>query len=167
MKLYRFSPIANEESLFETIRHIHQSTHKLCLKAYGEYLPVRGTMVIFCHYENEYEYLGDVLDKLTDKKDSFNGKYYKLREPIEMPKIDDVPTATYHWLYIRKPDPWRGQVGDIDFILHPEKAYTKLKAKLQKAETKNMRLFPRDDLDLIELHDPDIDVLAYFASKSI
>lgn len=167
MKLYRFSPIEDEDQFSEALRFIHQSTHELCFKSYGEYLPVRGVMVIFCHYDSEYKYLCELSDRLTNKTDSFNGKYYRLKEPITIAGDGNTPEAIYNYLYIRKPDPWRSQVGDIDFVLTPENKYAKLKESLAKKETKNMRLFPRYDLDLIELHDPDIDVLAYIASNRI
>ncbi|HUD06502.1 MAG TPA: hypothetical protein VMR34_01315 [Candidatus Saccharimonadales bacterium] len=166
MKLYRFSPIESEEQLFKAFEYIHSSTQKLCKGAYGEYLPNRGTLVIFCHYDNEYKYLDSLLDKLTNKEDSFNGKYYRLKEPLVIPVQDDIPSATYTYLYIRKPDPWRSQVGDVDFVLSPEK-YKVLKQSLSEKEGEKMRVFPRDDLDLLELHSPDFDVLAYIASKGI
>lgn len=144
---------------------MHFATHELCVKSYGEYLPVRATMVIFCHYDSEYKYLCKLADSMTNQADSFNAKYYRLKEPITIDSEGDTPAATYNYLYIRKPDPWRAQVGDIDFVLRPENRYAQLKKTLVKKETQNMRIFPRDDLDLIELHDPDIDVLAYIASK--
>jgi hypothetical protein len=64
-------------------------------------------------------------------------------------------------LYIRKPDPYRHHVGDIDFYL-PENEYEGLKQSLVAGTVLNgARMFERPDLDMIELYNPDIDALAY------
>ena len=70
-------------------------------------------------------------------------------------------------MYIRKPDPYRSHVGDIDFILE-EPTYSELKESLIKgAKIKGARVFERPDLDMIELYDPDVDALGYVSPRDM
>ena len=57
MKLYRFSPIENEQQLFEAIKYTHLACYELFKQSFGHYLPNAGNMGIFCHYDDEYEHL--------------------------------------------------------------------------------------------------------------
>src|SRR3989344_5502113 len=161
MKLYQFSPIKSEEELFEAIKHIHFEAHKLCKKAFGHYLPNSGNMGVFCHFDDEYENLIKIRKELTEPSDNPNQKYFVLLKPIVISAQDDIPETTYTHLYIRKPDPYRHHVGDVDFYLEP-KEYQALKASLLSGkEMLGARVFDRADLDMIELYDPDVDALAY------
>jgi hypothetical protein len=164
MKLYRFSPIENKEQMMEAIRHIHFSCFKLCKQSFGTYFEVPGFIGIFCHYDHEFEFLIKTRKELTDLNNSYNQKYFKLYEPIVIPANADVPETTYTRLYIRPPDPYRAQVGDIDFEVDPEK-YSQFKKSAIEGKIKGARIFPRSDLDMLELYDPDIDALGYVISK--
>jgi len=167
MKLYRFSPIQSKEELIEAIRHIHLESHKLCKNSFGEYLPNAGNMGVFCHYDVEYELLSKLREGLTEPSDEPNQKYFRLHNPVVIAAADDVPEATYTFLYIRKPDPYRSQVGDLDFYLRPEK-YNELKQSLLNGKAiAGARIFPREDLDMIELYNPDVDVLAYVSTHKM
>ncbi len=167
MKLYQFSPIGNKEQLLEAVKYIHFACYKLCKQSFGEYLPNAGNMGVFCHYDSEYEQLVAIRKELTELSDDPNQKYFKLHEPITIPAQDDVPETTYTHLYIRKPDPYRHHVGDIDFYLEPEK-YTELKQSLLNGKIiKGARVFPRNDLDMIELYDPDVDALGYVSTNTM
>lgn len=167
MKLYRFSPIKGEKELFEAIKHTHFECYKLCKQTFGKYLPSAGNIGIFCHYEDEHKRLTEIRERLTEESDNVNQKYYKLHKPVVISKKDDVPEATYTHLYIRKPDPYRAQVGDVDFYLEPEK-YKKLKAEMIRGKkVKGARVFDRSDLDMIELYDPDVDVLSYVSTAKM
>jgi len=166
MTLYRFSPIKNKEELFEAIKYVHFECHKLCKQSFGEYLPNTGNIGIFCHYEDEFELLKKIREELTDSSDSLNQKYFRLHEPIVVPAEGDAPEATYTHLYIRKPDPYRHHVGDLDFRLEPEK-YELLKQELKEGKgIKGARAYP-GELDMIELYGPDSDVLAYVSTHRI
>ncbi len=124
-------------------------------------------MGVFCHYEHEYKFLTKLREQLTEPSDNFNQKYYRLHEPIIIPARADVPKTIYTYLYIRQPDPYRYQVGDVDFFLEPDK-YSKLKnSLLSGAGIKGVRAFNRADLDMIELFDPDIDALAYVSTHKM
>jgi len=166
MKLYRFSPIKTKEDLFEAIKHIHFESHKLCKHSFGYYLPNNaGNIGVFCHYDDEYENLIKIRKELTKPSDNPNQKYFTLLKPILISAQNGFPETTYTYLYIRKPDPYRHHVGDIDFYLELEE-YKKLKDELLAGrKMKGARDFDRPDLDMIELYDPDVDVLAYVSTE--
>jgi len=167
VKLYRFSPIQNQDELLEAIKFIHFASYKLCKQSFGRYLPNAGNIGVFCHYDDEYNQLVDIRKKLTEPSDNPDQKYFKLHEPIIIPAQDDVPETNYTHLYIRKPDIYRAQVGDVDFYVE-EAHYENLKKSLSDGETiLGARIFPRNDLDMIELFDPDIDTLAYVSKKTM
>jgi hypothetical protein len=165
MKLYRFSPITDKEQLLQAIEHVHVECYKLCKQSFGEYLPNAGNMGIFCHYDDEFEYLRSVRDDMTHSSNNPDLKYYELLEPIVIPAKDDVPETTYTHLYVRRPDPYRAHVGDVDFFLEQDK-YDELKqAMLHGKQIPGARVFERPDLDMIELYDPDVDALGYVSTN--
>ncbi len=167
MKLYRFSPIKSKEELLEAIKHIHVECHKLCKQSLSKYLPVAGNVGVFCHYDEEYECLTGIRKELARPSDNPNKKYFELHTPITIQADGDVPEATYTHLYIRKPDIYRAQVGDIDFILE-EPTYTDTKNNLLSGKIiRGARVFPRGDLDMIELYDYDIDALGYVSPRDM
>ncbi len=166
MKLYRCSPIENETKLLEAVRHIHVSCYALCKQSLGLYPRNAGNIGVFCHYDDEYDRLKSIREKLTEPSDNPNQKYFRLHEPITVVAIDDIPETTYTHLYIRKPDPYRYQVGDVDFYLEQDE-YTALKQSLVDGKSiRGARVFDRVDLDMIELYDPDIDTLAYVSTDT-
>jgi hypothetical protein len=129
MKLYRFSPIQNKNEMLEAIKHIHIECHKLCFNSIGAYLPNSGNIGVFCHYGDEYEKLLIIRKAITQESDNINQKYFRLYEPIVIEEVDGIPQITYTHLYIRKPDPYRHHVGDVDFFL-PESEYQEFKQRL-------------------------------------
>ena len=165
MQLYRFSPIKDEETLRKAVEHIHFESYKLCKETFGEYLPNSGNVGVFCHYDDEYQFLTEIRKELTETSENYNQKYFKLHSPITIPAHDDIPETTYEFLYVRQPDPYRHHVGDIDFYL-PEDQYTTLKAELEKGKViAGARVFPSPRLNMIELYHPDSDVLAYVSTN--
>ena len=167
MKLYRFSPIKNQDELLEAIKHIHFACFELCKQSFGKYLPVAGNMGVFCHYDDEYKFLTELRKKLTGESDNVNQKYFRLHKPLTISVHGDVPETTYTFLYIRKPDPYRFHVGDVDFVLEEDK-YQELKKSLQGGTViKGARVFERPDLDMVELYDPDVDALGYVSPREM
>ena len=167
MQLYRYSPIKSHNEMIEAIEYLHFESFRLCKQTFGHYLPVAGNVGIFCHYQDEYEQLTELRKKLTEDSVSFNQKYFKLHEPIIFPAKGDIPETEYTFLYIRQPDPYRHHVGDIDFYL-PEDEYRSLKTEMENGkELPHARLFPSPRLDMIELHEPDSDVLAYVSTEKM
>ncbi|MEK9151638.1 MAG: hypothetical protein AAB547_03320 [Patescibacteria group bacterium] len=167
MKLYRFSPIRNESELLEVIRHIHFACFDLCKQSFGKYLPVAGNMGVFCHYDDEYKFLIELRKKLTEESDNVNQKYFRLHNPLVIPTRGDVPEATYTFLYIRKPDPYRFHVGDVDFVLE-EGQYQEFKKSLRDGKViKGARIFERPELDMVEFYNPDVDALGYVSPREV
>lgn len=167
MKFYRFSPIKDEKELLEAINHTHFECYKLCKQSFGYYLPNAGNIGVFCHYDDEYDRLIEIRKKLTEASDNVNQKYFRLHEPIIIPARGDVPDTTYTYLYIRKPDPYRSHVGDVDFFLE-QGEYEELKESLLAGKKMmGSRVFDRQDLDMIELYDPDSDALGYVSTNKM
>ena len=124
-------------------------------------------MGVFCHYDGEYKFLTELQKKLTEESDNLNQKYFRLHNPIVIPAREDIPKTIYTYLYIRRPDQYRAQVGDVDFMIG-DKEYTELKESLQKGSQINgAKIFDRPDLDMVELSDPDIDALAYVSTRAM
>jgi hypothetical protein len=167
MKLYRFSPIKNEDELMSAIKHIHFECYKLCKDSFNKYLPNSGNIGVFCHYQDEYEYLTGVRKELTEETDNVDQKYFRLHKPIVIDAEGDVPETIYTHLYIRKPDPYRHHVGDVDFYLEPLE-YTELKNEMLNGKiVPGARIFDRPDLDMIELYNPDSDALGYVSTDDM
>lgn len=167
MTLYRFSPIRNKDELLKAIAHIHFSCHKLCKQVFGKYLPTAGNIGVFCHYDDEYEFLNNVHKELTNTSDNWNQKYFCLYSPIIIPLTGDIPETTYTYLYVRKPATSHPQVGDLDFYMEPEQ-HVHLKQSLRGGRRmKGVSILDRSDLDLIEVSDPDIDAVAYIGAKTM
>ncbi len=167
MKLYRYSPVEDRDTLFQALLHIHRECSKLCYASLGEYVPVAGNIGFFCHYDDEYRVLTELRERLTDASDNINQKYFRLHEPIRFSAEGNIPEAIYTYLYIRKPDIYRAQVGDVDFVMEQER-YQDLKGRLQNDDSiPGARVFPRADLDMIELYDPDVDVLGYVRVRDV
>ncbi|MEP7103079.1 MAG: hypothetical protein ABI721_00010 [Candidatus Dojkabacteria bacterium] len=167
MKLYTFSPVTSEQDLMKAIEFIHFECYKLCKQSFDEYLPNSGNVGFFCHYDDEYRILTDLRKELTESSGNVDQKYFRLHKPIIISSKDDVPETTYTFLYIRKPDPYRHHVGDIDFYLEQHE-YKKLKKEMLNGKVlKGARVFERPDLDMIELYDPDIDALGYVSTEKM
>ena len=164
MKLYRFSPIKNKEELFEAIKYTHFTCFLLCKKALGKYLPVAGNIGIFCHSKEEFEFLTKLGEELTDHNaPNFNGKYFRLYEPIIIEEKDDVPETTYEYLYIRQPDEIRFEVGDVDFVIDKNEF-----GKIRKLDSINeVRIFDRPDLGMCMLSNLDFDILSFLTTKTV
>ena len=164
MKLYRFSPIQNKNELLKASKHIHFYCSKLCYKDFNKYLPVAGNIGVFSHYKNEFEFLTKLGEELTDHSAvSFNGKYFRLYEPIIIEAKNDIPGAIYEYLYIRQPDRFRPQVGDADFVID-EHEYKKIE---KLTIVNDVEIFNRPTLNACELFNPDFDILAYLTTKTV
>ncbi len=167
MKLYRFSPIQSREELLEVVGHVHSSCNQLCKEALGNYLPNAGNVGIFCHYDEEYDHLLRLRKQLCEPSDNPNQKYFKLHEAIVIQANKHIPEGRYTHLYIRKPDIYRAQAGDVDFYLE-QSEYINLKNRINNGEgISGARVFPRQDLDMIELFNPDIDALSYISTQAM
>ena len=167
MDSFRFSPIKDKITLFNAIEYLHFAAHRLCKQKLGYLLPIAGNLGIFCHYDDEFEELIEIRKELTDMNVNWNQKYFKLNKPLVIQAKDEIPTTSYTFLYIRKPETTHLQVGDIDFYVKPD-VYIELKQLVKAGKfPKGVGLLERPNLDLIELLDPDIDVASYVGSYDL
>jgi hypothetical protein len=164
MRSYQFSPIKNKAELLEAIQYIHFGCYKLCKQSFGKYLKNAGNMGVFCHFDDEFEFLKQIRQEITKPSDNPDQKYFELYESLIIESKEDVPKTIYTHLYIRRPDQNTPQVGDVDFYLETEE-YSKLKQEmLNGKKIKGARMYDRKDLDMIELFDSEIDALAYVST---
>lgn len=165
MKNFRFSPITSKEELMKAIEYTHFACFELCKKAFGRYLPVSGNIGIFTHFDDEFVFLTKMREELTDLNDNWNQKYYHLNNPITFSAKDEIPETTYTYLYIRRPDIEKPQVGDTDLVLEKD-IFTELKDQsLRGKQVNGVELFYRPDLDMIRLSSPEVDILPYITTK--
>lgn len=154
-ELYRFSPIQNQEELLDTISYIASKATELCKKITGEEYPI-ATLTVFSHYPREFEKLKEIALSMGTLDSENNGPYVKLHNPTQLPK------NKLELLRIRKPDPYRMQVGCCDFEV---KDYQEFKDKYLASNPDNLRVIERPKYEMIEFFDPDYDVLAYVLSN--
>jgi len=153
--LYRFSPIKDEEQLREAVIYVAKETSELAKKIIGKYLPIKS-LTIFTHYPDEFEKLSEIAKTNGNFFNENNGPRVALKKPI----IVGANTITH--LRIRKPDPYRMQVGCNDFeVLN----YNDFKNEYLSKYSNNLRMIERKDYEMIEFFDPDFDVFAYVVSK--
>ena len=159
---FRFSPIKSKEELLAAIQYLHIECAKLCKQAFGRYLPVAGNIGVFSHFDDEFRFLTGVRQELTDVKGNWNAKYYRLHEPIMIEANGGIPQATYTYLYTRRPDADKPEVGDIDFVIATEE-FSTLKAAASQADSEinGVQVSYRPDLNMVCLSHPDSDVLPY------
>ena len=150
---YRFSPIRGKESLLEAVVYVATTTAELARKIIGKSFPIRS-LTVFSHDQSEYEGLIEILSEMGAPYDENNGPRITLHQPIV------VGDNTITHLRIRKSDPDRPQVGCSDIKTDYEKFKDEYLAKCLD----NLRLIKRSTYEMIELFDPEYDVLAYVVS---
>lgn len=155
MQPYRFSPIKDEKELREAVVYVAEKTSDLAKKVIGKSLPI-SSLTIFAHYPDEFEKLSGIVKTLGNFVNENNGPRVTLHEPTK------VGENTIIHLRIRKPDPYRMQVGCNDFDISD---YTAFKNEYLSKHSNNLRLIERESYEMIEFFDPDFDVLAYIVSK--
>lgn len=166
MPNFHFSPIKDEPTLFEAIKYLHIECNKLCFETFGRYIPNAGNIGIFCHFEEEFTKLIEIRDQLTIPSKNPDQKYFTLIEPITIDQIDNIPATEYKYLYIRKPKADSPQVGDIDFYFEDQEFELIKQSILTGKVYKNARIYDRPDLNMIEILDPNSDVLPYISTRS-
>lgn len=155
MKLYRFSPIINEKQLIQAVKYIATQNTRLSKKIMGKKLQITS-LTVFSHYSKEYKDLLRIVYKLGKLHKENNGPYIGLKKPIR------IGNNLIKYLRIRKPDPYRMQVGCSDFDVEN---YADFKNKQLTKNVQTLRLIERTNYEMIEFFDPDFDVLAYVVSK--
>jgi hypothetical protein len=155
-RLYRFSPIKNKEELLGAIDYVVVRTTELGKMVTGQ-LHYISSLTIFSHFPDEFENLKKILLEMGDMEAENNGPLVKLKTPIKAGKNN------IKFLRIRKPDPYRAQVGCADFITDD---YETFKKDYLDNHPQNLRLFKRPEYEMIEFFDLSYDVLAYVLSRN-
>lgn len=154
-------------NLKDLIQNIHVGCFELCHQALGRYLPIAGNVGIFCQSEEEFATLTQICEEITFSSDNPNQKYFKLKVPLAIEQIGDIPSAIYTHLYIRKPNPNSPEAGDIDFVL-PLEEYKELKVRILSGEKiLGANIYDRPGWDMIEVRDRRISTLAYISTKEM
>ncbi|MDQ5969492.1 MAG: hypothetical protein QG593_8 [Patescibacteria group bacterium] len=155
------------EELKKRIDRIHLGGYRLCLNYFGEVLGNAGNMGVFCQSEEEYRDFSEERKKITKTSDNSDQKYFELIKPITYDKNSYNPEVIYTHLYIRRYDSEEPHIGDIDFYLEGAE-YENLKNRLLNGEIiSGVRIYDRQDLDMIELYDDSNDVLAYVSTREM
>jgi hypothetical protein len=172
MKLYRFSPIDNQAQLIEAVEYIAQDVAKLYFKSTGEmFNDLIESLTVFSHYPEEYDNLKDIVKRLGEPYNENNGPRIKLHQPIvvKLGKVEENSkyenyTTNVKYIRIRKPDPYRMQVGCAD-IKDDFDSQDFESAVAWPDEDKSPRLIKRREYNMLEFFDPDVDVLGYIVSE--
>lgn len=142
-----------EAELRKLITQIHAGCSRLVKDAAGRFLPIAGNVAIFCQTAEDFKRFSTVAERITEPSDNPDQKYFHLREAIVVPSYEDIPGATYTWLYIRKPSPESPEAGDVDFILaQPE--YVIFKQQVVEGHIPKAHVYDRSGWDMVELTDP-------------
>ncbi len=157
MQLYRFSPIRSQAELLAAATYVAEQTKVMLRQIVGTSFPV-SAVTIFSHFSSEFSALAPVLGSLGTPDGENNGPWVKLYKPIA------VGANSLTRLRIRKPDPYRSQVGCNDFNVPSYQAFRN--AYLSRCSG-NMRLIERESYEMVEVFNPEFDVLAYVVSHPI
>ena len=153
--IYRFSPIESKEELLDAVQYVASKASELSKRVTGiEYQIV--TLTVFAHYPEEYEKLREISLELGEFDHENNGVFVKLHEPI------NLSSGKLELLRIRKPDPYRMQVGCCDFEVGD---YERFKRAYLQKNSQSLRLIERPEYEMIEFFSPDYDILAYVLSS--
>lgn len=157
MKLYRFSPIQNEDECTKALEFIQVKLRELSKLVTEEDFSV-NTLKIFAHYEDEYTYLRSWVDSIGIGEDngSSTSYYVKPHEPTII-NGDHIELVG-----VRVPDPYRSQVGCGDYVVAN---YDELKNKYL-GRSPYIREIWKDTYHMLELFHPDFDVLGYIVKDT-
>lgn len=153
MNSYKFSPIKTIDELYNAIKYVIKNENILSKKVIGNELPI-SYLTIFSHFDDEYNGLLEIINKLGQISDANNGIKVKLKKPIN---FDNQKVGL---LRIRKPDVERPQVGCCDFKIEN---YDNFKNNYLR-NNDNLRLIIRSEYEMIEFFDSNFDILAYVCS---
>jgi hypothetical protein len=168
MKLYRYSPIDNLDDLRSAIEHVARTATKMYFSQTGNYPDnLIKSLTIFSHFEDEYKKLVEIANTLGSLDSEHNGPYIKLQNPILLQNGSFSLNGNSHQIHtsievlrIRKPDPYRMQVGCCDLEV-PFDSPDFESTKTYPDGSESPRYIKRTDMEMIEFFDLSTDVLAY------
>ena len=155
MQLYRWSPIKTKEELLSAMSYVNEASSQLFFKITASVAPI-SSLTIFAHYPDEFETLKMIQAQMGRYVGEVSGPRVELHEPRRTG--ENVITH----LRIREPDPYHTHVGSNDYDISD---YMKFKEEFLSKKPHNMRLLVRPHYELLELYDPDFDVLGYVLSE--
>ena len=148
---YRFSPIGSGGELVEAIEYVADLAGVLAESLTGRRPSVRY-LTLFAHYQAEYIALCQMVSKMGRSILANNGTAARLHHPI------DVAGQHITSLRIRRPDPYRMQVGCCDLDV-PD--YAAFKDQHYYEGSPTIRKVDHREFEMLELFAPGFDVLAY------
>ena len=165
MDLYRFSPIESVGTLTDAISYVATECSWLFFNSVGHVVPL-GSLTIFAHYPDEYDYLLRLLPDLGTTDET--GARVALDAPIavevgvlEVNGVRERVTQIIQQLRIRRPDPYRMQVGCCEYQVAD---YWDFKG-FYGLGTVSPRTIQRPNFEMLEFFDPSSDVLGYVISQ--
>lgn len=165
MKLYRFSSIQTDDELLTAINYVATAATKMMFRNTGNLETIKS-LTIFAHYADEYKRMLSLMKNLGEQKTANNGLRFVLNKPIHVQAMSlevnghpDQVTQIIEEVRIRKPDPYRTQVGCCD--IEVDKRGFEFREDSDGHHSSTSRLIKRPDLRMIEYFDPDFDVLIY------
>ncbi len=146
-------PSAPHMSLIKQIQKIS----KECVKLKNKYVPDKNLKIdwvcVFSQNDKEYKSLIEEAESIgTIIETAENGLVYRLIKPIK------TSAGTPKLLKIRKYDPTRPEMGDVDFTTQ----YKEFKRKYLNNE--RFTLIKKERFEMIELRDISFDARVYFSS---
>ena len=145
----------SKEDILNIVQTIAKKVENLVERTIGRQLPI-SYLTIFSHHPHEYTRFVEWASELGTKSEANNGVQFALKEPIE------TEGGKIARIRIRKPDPYRSQIGCADL----EADYQAIKEIELPKHPNNMRIPPHPTYKMIEFFDLDSnDILAYVVSK--
>ncbi|MFH1505827.1 MAG: hypothetical protein ABIE94_02460 [archaeon] len=146
----------DEENLKLKVREIVEQARALKDKHTNQKDAPVNYACIFSQSKEEYDTLIEVMNKMGKIiKETSMGPVFQI-EPL------DTVSGKLNLLKIRLPDEKRPEKGDADFTVSD---YPAFKEKYLSKE--GYKLIERDNFEMIELIDPEFDVLAYFSYPTL
>jgi len=157
------------EELLSILNQLHIESYQLLKYKFNNYFPNAGNIGIFCQSNEEFEKFNKIKEVITLNTDNNNQKYFTLKKPIVVPKINDIPEITYTYLYIRKPDltPYGKYRGDIDFFTTQEDLNIMMN-KVLNNPIDGLEIYHQKGVgNLIQISNPKFKTVAYLSTKEI
>jgi len=145
----------NEQELIQFVQEIVSKSNDLKNKHTSEKKAPVNYACIFCQSEEQFNEFVEITKNIGEiAQETLTGPLFQIH-------IDTV-AGKLQLLKIRKPDEKRKELGDADFTVSN---YFEFKEKYLNKEEFN--LIVRKGFEMIELIDPEFDVLVYFSNPPL
>jgi len=148
--------LGTKDDIIKIVKVIAEKAEDLVRLTIGRELPITY-LTIFSHHPHEYNRFVEWVTEIGIKSDANNGVRFALQKPIQTAGGEVVN------IRIRKPDPYRSQIGCADLKVDN---YDSFKMEELFKYPDNLRVIERPEYEMIEFFDFNTnDVLAYVVSK--